>query len=456
MDGRRIRRISALVIASAALIAGCTAEERQGLSEEFTKTLEDMEERSGELMRDNMAKQVVPPQEGTRPGGMHMLLPGESIWLQSGKSRALQLPSRIERVSLADPEVAGIVVLGSQSIMINAKPLPRLEQEESRAVTVGRTGTIIGQTLTPEPRIAETTLVIWSGGEPDSHTLFVADFIDQQILLEVTVAEVNRTAMEEHGLDFRIIRDNLIAAGFMAGGVPVPFTIPPQQNEPLIPLGHGADRPTYAFIFPDEDVTLFVKALAGEGLATILAQPQLLAMSGQLAVFQVGGEIPIRIASGFAADIEFKPFGTLVNFVPRVTDDGDILLTVTPEVSEPDFSRTVEGIPTFRTRRASTTAKLRAGQTLILGGLLQRQTIEQQDGFPYLKDIPLVGYAFRNTRYVTEVRELLVIVKPNNVRPIPVGDEVTFPTQRGPLTKGEVRTKPESAEATRPRIPLLP
>lgn len=459
MDGRGLWRMFALLAGSAMLLAACQSTKKPlELSEGFKHTLEEMEQRSGEMMRENLAKQLVPPGETPeRRATMHMLLPGEPIWIQSGKSRALQLPNRIVRVSLADPDIAGILVLGPQSIMINAHPLPK-EEKQRHAMTVGRTGTVLGETLTPEPRLSETTLVIWTAdNQPETHTLIVADFIDQQILLEVTVAEIDRTAMEQHGLDFRIIRDNLIAAGFMAGGVPVPFQIPPEQGQTLLPLGGGiGGTPTYVFSFPDQDVTLFVKALETEGLATILAQPKILAMSGQIAVFQVGGEIPIRVSSGFTADIEFKPFGTLVNFIPRVTEDGDILLTVTPEVSEPDFSLTVEGIPSFRTRRASTSAKLRAGQTLILGGLLQKVRTEQVSGFPYLKDVPFLGYAFRSTTYQTDIRELLVTVKPTMVRPIDVGQEVTIPAQRGPLTRGEARTKPDPAEATRPRIPLLP
>jgi Flp pilus assembly secretin CpaC len=105
-------------------------------------------------------------------------------------------------------------------------------------------------------------------------------------------------------------------------------------------------------------------------------------MSGQNAVFQVGGEIPIRIVSGFAADVQFKPFGTLVNFVPRLTDEGDIILTVTPEVSRPDFTNQVEGVPSFVTRRASTSAKLRNGETLVIGGLMQNDRTAPYEGYP--------------------------------------------------------------------------
>ncbi len=223
-----------------------------------------------------------------------------------------------------------------------------------------------------------------------------------------------------------------------------------------MPLSVTSDSPTWAFILPDENITGFIEALQEDGLATILAQPKIMAMSGQPALFQVGGEIPIRISSGFATDIVFKPFGTLVNFTPRVSEEGDIFLTVAPEVSQPDFARTVEGIPTFRTRRAATSARLRNGETLVLGGLLQNDRLEAVRGVPYLMNIPGLGYVFRNTSYIEDVTELLVVVTPHLVRAIPNGEHESLPTDRGPLTIDDVRTQQDPAEMTRPRIPGAP
>src|SRR5205085_5449166 len=175
---------------------------------------------------------------------------------------------------------------------------------------------------------------------------------------------------------------------------------------PPLRLVFGNERPTFAFQNGDSDITALVTMLETNGMATILAQPKILALSGQNAVFQVGGEIPIRIVTSFTAEIEFKAFGTLVNFLPKISEDGDIILTVTPEVSQPDFANSVEGVPTFRVRRASTSAKLREGESLVLGGLVQHTRIEQERGLPYLKDIPYAGQLFRDATYVDEVNEL--------------------------------------------------
>src|SRR2546430_17706089 len=112
-------------------------------------------------------------------------------------------------------------------------------------------------------------------------------------------------------------------------------------------MGPAAAKPTFGFVYPKEGIGGFITWLQDEGVATILAQPKLLAMSGQNAVFQVGGEIPIRVATGFSADIQFKPFGTLLNFIPLVSDEVDILLTLPPAASQPVFNSPVVGIPSF-------------------------------------------------------------------------------------------------------------
>ncbi len=427
----------------------------------------DFPDRMAELAAGNspdqqIAKQLVPP-DSAQPGQRGPLKPGEPIWIQAGKSRVLQLSHPVKRVSIGDPDRAGIVILGPQTIMLNAKPLPAkqiTEEDKFGDLRAGRLGTIANRTLTPEPHVAETSLVLWDGvdSQYDAHTLFIADFIAQQVMLDVTVAELDRTAMEEHGIDFRQIGTSFVSAYFMGGGLgPKAIgSVPPEVARPFLPLAGADGAPQYIFQLPHEDITAFIKLLQVEGLATILAQPQIMALSGQNAVFQVGGEIPIRIVTGFTSDVQFKPFGTLVNFVPRVSEEGDILLTVTPEVSEPDFNSPVEGIPTFRTRRASTATRLRNGETLVIGGLKQEARIEQVSGVPYLMNLPLVGYIFRDTSYKSTVQELMVVVTPHLVHPLSPGSEVSMPTDRGPLTEGEIRTQRNPAETTRPRIPGLP
>ena len=459
MGGWRPGRAISAVAASIVVLSSCSVNRNAPVAKDF-------DEASGRpgatsTVSEGVQKETIPAEAAAAPKrGGAMLEAGEAIWVRSGKSRVLQLKTAIKRVSLGDPSLAGIVVLGPRTIMVNAKevPPPPGGAEGGGART---SGVVTGKTLTPEPRVAETTLILWDGSlTPDIHSLFVADFVDQQILLEVTVAELDRTAMEEHGIDFRAAANSFVNAYFMGGGAgPRPGgqnVLVPPQGSPLLPLGTTTDHPTYAFNVPQSDITALIQILQSEQLATILAQPKLMAMSGQNAVFQVGGEIPIRIATGFATDIVFKPFGTIVNFIARISDEGDILLTVNPEVSQPDFSSPVEGIPTFRTRRASTATRLRNGETLVIGGLLQRARNELASGVPYLQDIPVVGYIFRHTVYSDSVTELMIVVTPRLVAPMRPGTEVAFPSDRPPLSNEDIRTKADPAEVTRPRVPGLP
>ncbi|TMB09258.1 MAG: hypothetical protein E6J71_28460 [Deltaproteobacteria bacterium] len=458
MGGWRPSRAISTVAASIVVLSSCSMNRNAPVAKDF-------DEASGRpgatsTITEGVQKETIPAEAAAAPKrGGATLEPGEAIWVRSGKSRVLQLKNPVKRVSLGDPSLAGIVVLGPRTIMVNAKEVPPPPGGEGGG---GKsTGVVTGKTLTPEPRVAETTLIVWDGSQtPDIHSLFVADFVDQQILLEVTVAELDRTAMEEHGIDFRSAANSFVNAYFMGGGAgPRPGganVIVPAQGSPLLPIGTTSDHPTYAFNLPSSDITAFIQILQSEQLATILAQPKLLAMSGQNAVFQVGGEIPIRIATGFATDIVFKPFGTIVNFIARISDEGDILLTVNPEVSQPDFSSPVEGIPTFRTRRASTATRLRNGETLLIGGLLQRSRNELASGVPYLQDIPAIGYIFRHTTYSDQVTELMIVVTPRLVAPMKPGTEVALPSDRAPLSNEDIRTKADPAEVTRPRVPGLP
>ncbi len=329
--GVRLKQGWLVGVAVAAVVSGC-GPQQPGLSDDFVQDLEEFREDAGDAVklgfeRQRQAANAEAIGEHTR---IKDLMPGETIWVQTGKSQVIRLPGPARRVSIGNPDIAGLVVVGPRTIVINGKPLPEDDNADKGGLKLGA-ATILGGTLTEEPRFLETTLIVWREDEMDVHPLIVGEFIPHQVMLEVTVAEVNRTALEQHGIDFRILRDELFAAGYLGAGGPAAFSFPPQtQQDPLLPLNTGGGGPTYAVVFPEEDIAAFIRALQTEGLARILAQPKLTAMSGQTAVFQVGGEIPIRISSGFVAEVEFKPFGTLVNFVPRVTVQGDIFLTVSP------------------------------------------------------------------------------------------------------------------------------
>ena len=211
----------------------------------------------------------------------------------------------------------------------------------------------------------------------------------------------------------------------------------------------------------DRDEARFAQATAQmletHDLAKILAQPKLLANSGEEAKFLAGGEIPIVVAQALNTSVVFKQFGTSVIFVPTVVGSDTIELEVKPEVSEPDYSHGVNmfgfTIPAFVTRRAQTVVRLRNNQTLIIAGLILHTKTSQVDKTPYLGDLPYVGALFKNTSYNDQESDLVMSVTPQMVQPLPANGTVALPTDRGPMSAQEIRTDRVSpADASRPRF----
>jgi pilus assembly protein CpaC len=198
-------------------------------------------------------------------------------------------------------------------------------------------------------------------------------------------------------------------------------------------------------------------------LAKILAEPRLIAESGQEAQFLSGGEIPIVISQALNTSIVFKQYGTSVKFVPTVIDSeqGEVELRVRPEVSEPDYTQGVQlfgfTVPAFVTRRAQTRVRLHQSQTLIIAGLILDTNTSALHKVPFFGDVPYLGAFFRHTYWDHIRSELLMTVTPQIIQPIPAGGQVVLPTERGQMTPEEVRTKPLSApDVTRPRFPAVP
>jgi pilus assembly protein CpaC len=171
---------------------------------------------------------------------------------------------------------------------------------------------------------------------------------------------------------------------------------------------------------------LFMELLEGEGLSKILAQPTVVARSGETANFLVGGEIPIPVAQGGAygsVTVLFKPFGISVQFTPTVLSKDQIHLQIAPEVSEPDYTMgsVIAGflVPAFRTRRAATGVDLRDGESFAIAGLLSDDIVESVEKLPVLGDVPVLGALFRSSQFQHEETELVLVVTPHLVEPLP-------------------------------------
>ncbi|HEY6869749.1 MAG TPA: type II and III secretion system protein family protein [Novosphingobium sp.] len=277
----------------------------------------------------------------------------------------------------------------------------------------------------------------------------------QQVMLEVRFAEVNRTAGREIGIG--VFGSGTRFSGLTGrgtgwvGGVPGTVTtdstgavtisgaIPQHLTTTGISGAFGVFRQTFNI----GGLTLdgMLNALEARGLSKTLAQPTLLALSGERAAFLAGGEFPVPVAQtgsagavgGQAITVEFKPFGVSLAFTPTVLSDKTISMIVEPEVSQidPQASLTLNGItiPGIRTRRASTTVELRDGESFALAGLLQTDFKTDIAQLPVLGSIPILGSLFRSTNFQKGQTELLIVVTPHLVAPLRPG-QVVLPTDR--------------------------
>lgn len=167
-------------------------------------------------------------------------------------------------------------------------------------------------------------------------------------------------------------------------------------------------------------------------MARTLAEPNLVALSGDTASFLAGGEYPVPVPGTLGSvTIEYKRYGVGLAFTPTVLGDGLINMKIEPEVSELDHSRPVQiqgwSIPPLIVRRASTTVELRDGQSFVIGGLLQSVGQNQINQLPWLGDIPVLGALFRSASYQKRETDLAIIVTPRLVRPARPGDVIKTP-----------------------------
>jgi len=380
---------------------------------------------------------------GTEMSGTHPL-PNDTISLMAGSSQVFDFAMPIERVSIANSKVADIQVVNPRQLLL-----------------VGH-------------QSGFTTLVVWNNfGQYEQRQVRIEQTGHQQVLLNVVVAEINKTKIEQQGVDLAVALKKVgVSLASLPGMVAAPYTSalgflgsPASSSQAFAPPG-GVPFPlllsnniTYALAAQNSNVSTntFFQFLESHDLVRILAQPRILANSGEEARFLSGGEIPIVIAQALNTSIVFKQFGTSVVFVPTVVGRHEIELRVKPEVSKPDYSQGVQlfgfTVPAFVTQRAETDVRMRENQTLIIAGLIlddNRATVKK---VPYLGDVPYVGGLFRSTYYDHVKTELVMSVTPRIVGAIPPGGQVALPTDRGSFTTEEIRTEVlDSADPSRPRF----
>lgn len=256
------------------------------------------------------------------------------------------------------------------------------------------------------------------------------------VQVEVKVVEVSRSVMKQAGISF---------AGRTGpwGGI---SSTSPQSLGGELGFRTAALDSGFSLFYDSNNFSARLRLLQNNGMARVLAEPTLVALTGQSASFLAGGELPIPEAGGLGTTtVTFKPFGIGLTVTPTVLSRDRIALKVAPEASELDYANAViipngsgDGfgtrIPALRTRRADTTVELGDGESFVISGLVSRQTRALVTKVPMLGDLPIIGSFFRSVDYTQEDTELVIVVTPRLVRPIARGVTLPLPGARQEAT----------------------
>lgn len=417
----------------------------------------------------------------------------EQVSLSVGKSAMIESADPITAASVVNPEVVEVTVVSPHVIMIRGKSFGTTQVvliagDGRRRAYIVAVGMDVSQmeaairTATPHAEVRVSAIldtVILAGAVPDAETAAqvaqIASIFSpkvqnhlrvagtQQVLLRCTVAEVSRSAIRQlgfngyaYGKDFfgvnQINQIQPINIG-TPGGVNVEnagaLLLGPDGN-PITPTRFIFNSPvnvnpasTIYFGLPQAQMQVFVQALAENGLLKVLAEPNLVATSGQTANFLAGGEFPIPVPQDLnTVTIEWKKFGVQLDFTPAVLPGQRIRLKVSPSVSELDYSTAVQFagfvVPGLTERHAETTIEVGNGQTFVVAGLLSDTARAVSRRVPGLGDVPVLGALFRSVEYRKNQTELMILVTPELVAPMD--------PQQVPPVPGQKMTDPNDFE----------
>ncbi|WP_026790102.1 type II and III secretion system protein family protein [Pleomorphomonas oryzae] len=242
----------------------------------------------------------------------------------------------------------------------------------------------------------------------------------KQVQLKVRFLEATRSANRELGLGWTAKSDGIavgVGSSTLASG--------------STPFGEIVSQVLSGGL----SVDMVVQALEARGLVRSLAEPNLVALSGQTSSFLAGGEFPVPVAGdNNSISVEFKKFGVGLDFTPTVAPNGLIHLNIKPEVSEIDYSAavTINGItiPGLKVRRSDSTLELRDGQSFVMAGLLTNSSSVSNNRVPWLGSVPVLGNLFRSTAYKRAETDLVIIVTPHIVDPLGAGNTIATPFDR--------------------------
>ncbi|UVO39428.1 type II and III secretion system protein family protein [Bradyrhizobium arachidis] len=365
---------------------------------------------------------------------------------QTGTTNVILFDSAMKQIGILDVEVAIDTNSLQQNIRASTGSLGiRVSSSEGQVVLSGT----VADAVAAERAMAIATGTVAKGGTVVNAMSVAAP---QQVMLEVRFLEVNRSAGRDLGVNLYAANANgtnilqtgkgdVTAAGRTAigNGAP-PSTLPLLATAGTLVSGaapYGSLLTSVLRLNNGASIDSLLTALETKGVLRRLAEPNLMALSGDAARFLAGGEFPVPVASTATAGalptvtIEFKKFGVELAFVPTVLSRGVINLRVEPSVSELDFANavTIAGtvIPALTRRDARTTVELRDGQSFAIAGLLQTRNRQDVSQLPWIGSVPVIGTLFSSKSYQQQETDLVIIVTPRLVAPAAPGQQLASP-----------------------------
>lgn len=384
-----------------------------------------------------------------------------------GQSRVINFDRPIGRFSISNPEIAEAVMVRPDQVLVNGKGFGQVnfiawEKSDSKFIVfdvfVRANLSLIDsqiRALFPRDDIRLSQAngsVVLSGTVSDPSTVAQADNVVQaagfktvnmlaspvknamQVQLQIRVAEVSKNKLRDLGSSF-LYQGSPGAGGYISGGGPA------SPSDIVGGLLSGTFNPTTNLILLGGNASTLIRAMQTNGALRALAEPNLIAMDGQVASFLAGGEFPIPVVQsgggggGNSVTIVFKEYGIRLNFKPTIIDEDHIRLELEPEVSTVDFANGVrfQGfvVPALRTRRARTGVELKDGQSFALAGLLDNSETRSLSKVPVIGDIPILGNLFKSTQFQKQETELVFIVTADLVKPVNRDDLPTIRSMDG-------------------------
>lgn len=379
-----------------------------------------------------------------------------------GQSRVINFDRPIGRFSISNPEIAEAVMVRPDQVLVNGKAFGQVnfiawEKSDSKFIVFdvfvranlslidsqiralfprddirlsqANGSVVLSGTVTDPQVVAQADSVVQAAGFKTVNMLASPVKNASQVQLQIRVAEVSKNKLRELGSSF-LYQGSPGSGGFISGGGPASL------SEIASGVMNGTFSPATNLVLLGGNASQLIRVMQTNGALRALAEPNLIAMDGQIASFLAGGEFPIPIiqggGTGNAVTIQFKEYGIRLNFKPTIIDEDHIRLELEPEVSTIDFANGVrfQGfvIPALRTRRARTGIELRDGQSFALAGLLDNSESRSLSKVPVIGDIPILGNLFKSTQFQKQETELIFIVTADLVKPVNRDD---LPNMRG-------------------------